>query len=92
MLLQKGLSSLDTVRYCEKVRDLDFISLLDTIFSRLVTTHYSVLTIISIRPKFPKYNVCHTPYASLCLLELADHNNLTCNEDKGADAEDFLHF
>ena len=28
-------SILDTVRYCEKVRDLDFRSLLDTIFSRL---------------------------------------------------------
>ena len=31
-------SILDTVRYCEKVRDLDFRSLLDTIFSRLTPT------------------------------------------------------
>ena len=29
---------LDTVRYCEKVRDLDFRSILDMIFSRLVET------------------------------------------------------
>ena len=28
---------LDTVRYCEKVQDLDFRSILDTIFSRLIT-------------------------------------------------------
>ena len=31
---------LDTVQYCEKVRDLDFISILDTIFSRLVKTPF----------------------------------------------------
>ena len=29
---------LDTVRYCEKVQDLDFRSILDTIFSRLIKT------------------------------------------------------
>ena len=27
---------IDTVRYCEKVRDLGFRSILDTIFSRLI--------------------------------------------------------
>ena len=72
---------LDTVRYNENVQDLDFISILDTIFSRLVATHHRVLSIRIISllsemiDKTPKADIpkIHTPHISLSLLELADH-------------------
>ena len=40
MILDIGGSILDTLRYCEKFRDLGFRSILDTIFSRLVKTPF----------------------------------------------------
>ena len=38
---------LDTVRYCEKVQDLDFRSILDTIFSGLAKTNTMTLGVIN---------------------------------------------
>ena len=71
---------LDTVRYNENVQDLDFISILDTIFSRLVATHHNVLSIISLlsemidkTPKGRHSQNTYTTYIFISFLELADH-------------------
>ena len=73
---------LDTVRYNENVQDLDFISILDTIFSRLVATHHRVLSIriisllsemIDKTPKGRHSQNTYTTYIFISFLELADH-------------------